>query len=250
MIEIKNLVKAFDGNVVTDHLDLTIKQGEFWAIIGRSGEGKSVLLKQVIGLIEPDSGSIIINGQDVTKLHGDEQQELFKNCGYVFQHAALFDSLTVFENIGINMIEDGIDPAKILPKVLKRLESVGLSKKCLEKYPDELSGGMRKRVGLARTLMLDPTILLYDEPTTGLDPISVRRIHELITKTHKDHNATSVVISHDPDIFDYADRVAMLYKGKIIFDGDAKTIWKSDNEYIRQFIRGLPEGPITDEANV
>lgn len=244
MIEISNLHKAFDSKRITRGLNLTIEDNEFLAIVGLSGEGKSVLLKQIIGLITPDTGSVVINGVDVTKLTGKEQQKIFQTCGYVFQFAALLDSLTVFENVGITLLEEGVPPAKVRPKVLDRIEKVGLKPDVLEKYPAELSGGMKKRVGLARTLMLSPTILLYDEPTTGLDPITVRRIHELIKRTHDVHNATTVVISHDIDIFKYADSVAMLHEGKILYKGPSETIWECDNPYVHQFIRGLPEGPI------
>jgi len=247
MIEIKNLRKSFDTKKVLDGLDLHVKKGDFLAVIGGSGEGKSVLLKTIIGLLRPDQGSILIDGQDVTKLSDDELPQLFKKCGYVFQFAALLDSLTVFENIGITMLEEDVDPKTVEPLVLEKTRSVGLSDDVLHKYPDELSGGMKKRVGLARTLMLNPQILLYDEPTTGLDPITVRLIHELISDTHHKQNATSIVISHDPNIFDFAQSVAMLYDGKIIYQGSTKDVWKSDNPYIHQFIRGLAEGPITKE---
>lgn len=244
MIQLKNLKKAFGDHAVTKDLTLSIDDGELLAIIGRSGEGKSVLLKQIIGLIKPDIGSIIIDGQDITQMTETQKTSVFKKCGYVFQFAALLDSLTVFENIGITFLEDGASKEEILPLVTEKLHSVGLTAAALDKYPDELSGGMKKRVGLARTLMLSPKILLYDEPTTGLDPITVRVIHELIKKTHDNHKATSIVISHDVEIFKYASHVAMLHEGKIIYKGPAKTIWECDNPYVYQFIRGLEEGPI------
>jgi len=244
MIEIKNLKKAFGQKKITRCLDLTVEDKEFIAIIGRSGEGKSVLLKQIIGLIKPDSGSVLIDGEDITKLKGKELKKVFQKCGYVFQFAALLDSLTVFENVGITMLEDGVEPKKVRPKVLDRIKSVGLGADTLEKFPSELSGGMKKRVGLARTLMLSPKILIYDEPTTGLDPITVRRIHELIKKTHEEQQATTLVISHDIEIFNYADTVGMLHEGKIVYKGPAKDIWESKNKYIHQFIRGLAKGPI------
>lgn len=244
MIEIKNLSKAFGPKQITRNLDLTIHDGEFLAIIGRSGEGKSVLLKQIIGLIKPDAGNVIIDGQDITTLSGKALENVFKKCGYVFQFAALLDSLNVFENIGITLLEEGIPPAKVKPLVIEKLRDVGLSEDTLNKYPDELSGGMKKRVGLARTLMLNPKTIIYDEPTTGLDPITVRIIHELIKKTQKKFNATSIVISHDIEVFNYADRVGMLHEGKIMHIGPAKEIWDADNPYVYQFIRGLSEGPI------
>jgi len=244
MIEIKNLQKSFADKKITRSLDLTVQKNEFVAIIGRSGEGKSVLLKQIIGLIKPDMGQVIIDGVDITQLDKKEKQKIFQKCGYVFQFAALLDSLNVFENIGITMLEKGFKPKDVRPKVLERVESVGLKPDVLEKYPAELSGGMKKRVGLARTLMLSPEILIYDEPTTGLDPITVRRIHELIKKTHDEQKTTTLVISHDIEVFKYADSVAMLHEGKIVYKGPTENIWECDNPYIYQFIRGLPEGPI------
>jgi phospholipid/cholesterol/gamma-HCH transport system ATP-binding protein len=244
MIEIKNLSKAFSGKVITNDLNLSIKSNDFMAIIGRSGEGKSVLLKQIIGLIKPDAGQIIIDGQDVSKLNKIELENVYRKCGYVFQFAALLDSLNVFENVGITLLEEGADPEKVKPLVIEKLKSVGLGNDVLEKFPDELSGGMKKRVGLARTLMLSPQILLYDEPTTGLDPVTVKLIHELIKKTHNDLKATTIVISHDIEVFKYVKTVAMLHEGKIIYSGPSETIWECDNPYIYQFIRGLEKGPI------
>lgn len=244
MISIKNLKKSFGETIITNGLDLEVERGEFLAIIGRSGEGKSVLLKQIIGLIKPDSGSVCIDNQDITTLSSAELPEVFKKCGYVFQFAALLDSLNVFENVGIFALEDGQAPASVKTQVIERLKDVGLDEDVLDKFPNELSGGMKKRVGLARTLMLNPSILLYDEPTTGLDPITVKLIHELIAKTHIEHKATTIVISHDIEIFNYASQVAMLHEGKIIYKGSSKEIWESDNPYIYQFIRGLAQGPI------
>ena len=249
MIEIKNLKKSFGDKKITCGLDLEIETGDFIAIIGQSGEGKSVLLKQIIGLITPDSGDIIIDGQNISKLTKIELKEIYKKCGYVFQFAALLDSLNVFENVGITMLENGVPSKDVKPEVVKKIKSVGLDEDILYKYPNELSGGMKKRVGLARTLMLSPKILIYDEPTTGLDPITVKLIHELIKKTHEDLQATTIVISHDIEIFKYATKVAMLYKGKIIYTGPTKDIWESDNPYIYQFIRGLETGPITNNSS-
>ncbi len=244
MIEIKNLQKSFDTKIITSGLNLVVEDGEFMAIMGRSGEGKSVLLKQVIGLIKPDAGQIIIDGQNVTKLKGKELQEVYKKCGYVFQFAALLDSLTVFQNIGITELENDVPEKEVLPRVLEKIKSVGLNEDVLEKYPAQLSGGMKKRVGLARTLMLSPKILIYDEPTTGLDPITTKIIHKLIKKTHDDLNATTLVISHDVEVFKYATSISMLNEGKIVYTGPSKTIWECDNPYVYQFIRGLEEGPI------
>ncbi|MFH1831924.1 MAG: ATP-binding cassette domain-containing protein [bacterium] len=250
MIELKKVRKAFGSKVITRDLDLEIGDREFLAIIGRSGEGKSVLLKQIIGLIHPDSGNVLIDGQDITLLKGSELQSVFKKCGYVFQFAALLDSLNVLENVGITLLEDGMHPDKVRPLVAEKIKSVGLGEDVLEKFPDELSGGMKKRVGLARTLMLTPSVLIYDEPTTGLDPVTVRLIHELIKETHDKLGATTIVISHDIEVFKYATHVAMLHMGKIVYKGLAKDIWESDNPYVYQFIRGLPTGPMMSDVQV
>ena len=249
MIEIKNLTKSFGIKKITRGLDLTINDHDFLAIIGRSGEGKSVLLKQIIGLIKPDSGQITIDSQNISELNKKELQEVYRKCGYVFQFAALLDSLNVFENIGITLLENNVPTEKVKPEVIKRLISVGLDEDVLYKFPDELSGGMKKRVGLARTLMLTPEILIYDEPTTGLDPITAKIIHELMKKTHDDLKATTIVISHDIEVFKYATRVAMLHEGKIVYSGPTDKIWECDNPYIYQFIRGLGKGPITNKNN-
>ncbi len=234
-IKIIDLKKEFDGHCVTRGVTLDIFEGQMTVIIGRSGEGKSVLLKQVIGLITPTSGQIIIDGIDTTTLDETEREALFSKFGYVFQFAALLDSLNVFENIGITLLEQGIPYEQVLPVVKEKLALVQLSEDTLDKYPSELSGGMRKRVGLARTLVTNPEIILYDEPTTGLDPITSRVIHELMASTH------------DIETFKYADKIALLHEGKIQYFGDAKTIWESTNPYIYQFIRGLLDGPIKSE---
>lgn len=244
MIRLSKVCKSFNNRTITNNLDLEIKDGEFLAIIGRSGEGKSVLLKQIIGLLKPDSGNIFIGNQDITKLNKKELTPIFQKCGYVFQFAALLDSLNVLENVGITLLEEGEPIEKVKSLVIEKLRSVGLSSNELLKYPSELSGGMRKRVGLARTLMQNPEILIYDEPTTGLDPIAVRIIHELIAQTHKEIGRTTIVISHDVEIFKYATQVAMLYEGKIIYKGSTENIWNCENPYVHQFIRGLENGPI------
>lgn len=249
MIRLIEVRKRFgdDQRWVTDGIDLTLPDGETTCIIGQSGEGKSVLLKQIIGLIKPTSGSIFIDDENVTTMSDKELSRLFKKCGYVFQFAALLDSLTVFENIGLSLLENNLPSDKVLPIVKEKMALVNLRSEILYKYPSELSGGMKKRVGLARTLITNPSIILYDEPTTGLDPITTRVVHELMYSTQKKLNLTSVIISHDVEIFKYVDNVALLHKGKIRFFGPAKTIWESNNPYIYQFIRGLPEGPIQTE---
>lgn len=248
MISVHHLRKNFGDRWVTDDLNLEIPTGQMTCIIGRSGEGKSVLLKQMIGLIKPTSGEVFIDGVNITTLDEDGLEQIFKKCGYVFQFAALLDSLNIFENVGLAFLEKGMSTKEVLPLVREKLQQVNLrADDVLHKYPSELSGGMRKRVGLARTLMSSPSVILYDEPTTGLDPITARVVHELMFNTQKNLNITSVVISHDVEIFKFVDNVALLHEGKIRYFGSAKDIWESDNPYIYQFIRGLTEGPMQME---
>lgn len=251
MIKLINLKKRFgEDRFVSNGITLTIPTGKMTCIIGRSGEGKSVLLKQMIGLIKPTSGQVIIDGIDIAKLNETQMESVFKKCGYVFQFAALLDSLNIFQNVGLTLLEHGMPEEAVMPIVKEKLSLVNLGEEILYKYPSELSGGMRKRVGLARTLITNPSVILYDEPTTGLDPITSRIVHELMYDMQRRLNVTSVVISHDVEIFKYVDNVALLYQGRIQYFGDAKTIWESDNPYIYQFIRGLPEGPIQTELDV
>lgn len=250
MIVLQNLKKRFSeqGEWITNDVSLTIPTGQLTCIIGRSGEGKSVLLKQIIGLIKPTSGAIIIDGVDITQLPDQELVHIFEKVGYVFQFAALLDSLNVFENIALPLLEKGASEKEVLPLVREKLQLVDLdADDNLYKYPSELSGGMKKRVGLARTLMTNPKIILYDEPTTGLDPITTRIIHELIASMQQKLKITSVVISHDVEIFKYADNIALLEGRTIRYTGPAKEIWECKDPYIYQFIRGLTTGPIQTE---
>ncbi len=249
IIKIVDLKKKLGDRIISNGVDLEILRGQTTVILGRSGEGKSVLLKQLIGLMKPDSGTIMVEGVDVTKLSEQARAALYAKFGYVFQFAALLDSLTVFENVGITLLERGEPIDVVLPIVKEKLSLVNLHHDILDKYPSELSGGMRKRVGLARTLVTSPEIILYDEPTTGLDPITSRVIHDLIYDMQHRLNITTVVISHDIEIFKYADSVALLYEGKIRYVGNAKTVWESDNPYIYQFIRGDIVGPIQHNSN-
>lgn len=247
MIEIKHLKKRFsdDSPWITNDVNLTIKDGTMMCIVGKSGEGKSVLLKQIIGLIKPTEGEIDIDGVNICTLPEKELDQVFKKVGYVFQFAALLDSLNVFENIGLPLLDKGMSKEEILPLVKEKLMLVDLNpEETMHKYPSELSGGMKKRVGLARTLITNPKILLYDEPTTGLDPITSHIIHALMDQTQKKLGLTSIVISHDVEIFKFADEVALLNERTIKWVGPAKTIWESEDPYIYQFIRGLTKGPI------
>ncbi len=232
MIKIIDLKKKFGDKWVTNGVNLDIPDGKMTLIIGRSGAGKSVLLKQIIGLIKPTSGQVVVDGVDITKLNERELNIELKKFGYVFQFAALLDSLNVFQNIGITQLENGISKKEVLKTVKKKLSLVHLPDDTLGKYPSELSGGMRKRVGLARTLITDPKIILYDEPSTGLDPITARAIHELMFNMQKELSITSVIITHDVELFKYADYGALLYDGKIQYFGDCKYIRESDNPYL------------------
>ena len=247
MIEIIDLKKRFDSRWVTNGVNLMVHDHKMTCIIGRSGEGKSVFLKQIIGLIKPTAGKILVDGVNIANLDSEQLLENYQRFGYVFQFAALLDSLNVLENVGISLFEQSAPREKIEKEVKETLNLVDLPSDILEKFPSELSGGMRKRVGMARTLIRHPQILLYDEPTTGLDPITSRIIHELMKNLQDKFKVTSVVISHDVETFKYADYIALLYEGQIKYFGDAKTIWESDNPYIYQFIRGLRNGPIQTE---
>jgi phospholipid/cholesterol/gamma-HCH transport system ATP-binding protein len=248
MIKIIDLKKKFihSPHFITDGVNLDIPTGMSLCIIGLSGEGKSVLLKQIAGLIKPTSGKIILNNLDITALEGDDIQYVYDVCGYVFQFAALIDSLNIFDNIALPLIEKkALTEEEIKAVVYDLLEKVNLDESILHKFPGNISGGMKKRVGLARTLTLNPSIILYDEPTSGLDPINTRIIHELMKKMQIERKITSIVVSHDLDIFNYVDLVAFLYKGKIHYCGPAHTIKEIDDPFIKQFIAGLSQGPIT-----
>ncbi|MCX5687643.1 MAG: ABC transporter ATP-binding protein [Candidatus Omnitrophica bacterium] len=249
MIEIINLSKTFTRSKVLNNLNLIINSGERIVIIGRSGCGKSVLLKHIIGLIKPDMGQVIIDGNDVTRLEEYEMDKLRLSFGMLFQGAALFDSMTVGENVGFTLKEHTNASVKeIQKKVAYSLELVGL--KGIEKLmPSELSGGMRKRVGLARAICNNPKIILYDEPTTGLDPIMADAINNLIIDLNNKLNVTSIAVTHDMvSAFKIADRIAMLYNGKIITIGTPDEIKNTKDPIVKQFITGAAKGPITEDA--
>jgi len=250
VIDIINIHKTFEKNHVLKGLNLTIDTGVTEVIIGRSGCGKSVLLKHIIGIIKPDSGQVIIDNQDITKLSEKELNSLRTQFGMLFQGSALFDSLTVAENVGFNLIEHtDLDKGTILKRVRESLSLVGLSG-IEELMPSKLSGGMRKRVGLARAICMRPRIILYDEPTTGIDPIMADAINDLIKALHDKLEVTSVVVTHDMrSAYKIASRIAMLYNGKIVEEGPADQIRNTDNPLVRQFITGAAEGPITENLN-
>ena len=245
MITLRNVHKSFGAQKVLDGLDLDIPDGKITAIIGPSGEGKSVLLKHLIGLLQPDSGAVEVDGESILGLRRSELNRIREKFGMLFQNVALFDSMTVFENVAFPLEEKtSLSKDEIRDRVLSALEDVGL-KNIENKYPDELSGGMKKRVGLARAVVLNPKIILFDEPTTGLDPIIKRAIHQLIKDTHAKFGFTAVIVSHEiPDIFDVAQNVAMLFRGKILQYGTPEEIIHSTDPAIRQFISGSLDGPI------
>jgi len=250
VIQIINLNKYFGEKQVLRDLNLNIQSGVTEVIIGRSGCGKSVLLKHIIGILKPDSGQVIIDDQDITKLLPHELNEVRLNFGMLFQGAALFDSLTVYGNVGFNLIEHtDSDTQTIAKKVKEALALVGLGG--IENlYPSELSGGMRKRVGLARAICMRPKIILYDEPTTGVDPIMADAINDLIMDLQKKLDITSVVVTHDMvSAYKIASKISMLYEGRIIQTGTPEEIKNTDNPIVKQFITGAAEGPITSGNN-
>lgn len=245
MIEIKDVHKSFRDNYVLRGVDLTINKGETTVIIGRSGCGKSVLLKLIMGLLKPDEGEILVNGDSVASMNDKQLSRLRQKFGMLFQASALFDSMTVDENVGLGLREHTeLAEVEIRQKVIEKLKMVGLSDIEHEK-PAELSGGMKKRVGLARAIAMDPEYVLYDEPTTGLDPIMADVINELIINLRNTISITSIAVTHDiVSAYKIADRIAMLYEGKIIFVGTPEEVKNTDHAVVRQFIEGSAEGPI------
>ena len=246
-IEIKNLWKTFNANKVLRGVNLTVESGSTLVVIGRSGCGKSVLLKHIIGLMRPDSGEAIVDGKDIWKIRGGELDDLRRRINMVFQGGALFDSLTVGENVGFELIEyTTMSEREIFDRVDEALSMVGLSG--IENLtPSELSGGMRKRVALARAICTRPEIVLYDEPTTGVDPITADSINELIISLHDKLKVTSVAVTHDmKSAYKIADRIAMLYQGQIIAVGTPEEIQNTKHPIVHQFINGLAHGPITE----
>ncbi len=246
LIQTRNLTKRFGQHTVLDSLSLSIERGESLVIIGQSGTGKSVFLRHLIGLLEPDEGEITFDGRDLAELTSDELKEVRQRVGMVFQSAALLDSLTVAENVGLGLRETRhMRAAEIAPIVEESLALVGLSG-AEDKYPAELSGGMRKRVGLARAIAGRPEVILYDEPTTGLDPVTADTINELIVSLNRKINATSIAVTHDmASAFRIGQRIVMLSQGKIVFDGTPEQIQRSNDPMVRQFIEGRSEGPLT-----
>jgi phospholipid/cholesterol/gamma-HCH transport system ATP-binding protein len=251
MIEFADLYKAFGANRVLEGFTLSVRDGETMVIIGYSGTGKSVAIKHVVGLLEPDAGHVAVDGQIVSELRRPALTALRSTIGFVFQFAALFDSLTIFENVALGLERRrDVTPAEIASRVaeaLKLVDMVGTERL----MPAELSGGMRKRVGLARAIALRPKYLLYDEPTTGLDPVTAAVIDQLIVRTREALGVTSIVITHDMrSAYTVGDRIAMLYQGRIRQVGTVDEIRATTDPVVRQFIEGRPDGRAAERASL
>jgi phospholipid/cholesterol/gamma-HCH transport system ATP-binding protein len=236
MVEIKNLSKAFGDNVVLDDISLKISEGDNVVVFGRSGTGKSVLLKCIARLLEPDSGEIYVEGKNVLEMEMNELNKLRKNIGFLFQGAALYDSMTVRENLEFPLIRNfDFSQKEIDEKVKDVLQKVGLEK-AIDKMPAELSGGMKKRIGLVRTIITEPQLILYDEPTTGLDPITVKEISNLIVALQENINATSIVVTHDIICAQIvSDHAVVIKDAKILYEGDLNEVSSQDNEFLKNF---------------
>lgn len=245
IISLRGLVKRFGEQEVLSGLDLDLPRDRVSVIIGRSGGGKSVLLKHVIGLLKPDAGAVIVDGQDITRLSERQMAPVRRRFGMLFQEAALFDSMSVADNVAFPLFEHTRKgPAEVRDIVERKLASVGLAGMG-HKLPAELSGGMRKRAGLARALALDPDIVLFDEPTSGLDPVMAAAVGELITRTQEEFKTTCVVISHDiPATLAMAHDISMLYAGRIIAQGPPDFFRDNPDPVVRQFVEGRADGPI------
>ncbi len=243
MIEIKDLVKSFNGQVVLNGINLVMPTGKITVVIGKSGVGKSVLLKHIPGLLRPDRGQVLVDGVDVTHVRGRPLMELKKRIAVLFQGGALFDSLTVYDNIAFPLREKtGLTESEIRRRTLERLEQMDLDPEVGKKFPDELSGGMKKRVAVARAMIQEPEIILFDEPVTGLDPPMTNMVFQLITRTHQASHYTALMVSHDiPEVFSVADQVAMLHQGRIIACGTPEEIRRHEDPLVQQFIRGDPD---------
>ncbi|MEQ8391120.1 MAG: ATP-binding cassette domain-containing protein [Thalassospira sp.] len=245
-ISLRNVHKAFGPKQVLQGVDLDVAPGESVAIIGGSGTGKSVTLKCVLGLLSPDQGSITVDGIEMIGANRSDRDAMLAKTGMLFQGAALFDSLSVWENVAFGLIEGrGMKPRQARDLAIARLADVGLGAEIANMTPSSLSGGMQKRVGLARAIATEPEILFFDEPTTGIDPIMGDVINDLIVKCTRELGASAMTITHDmASARKIADRVAMLYKGKIIWDGPVADIDQADNPFLQQFVSGEIEGPL------
>ena len=249
-IAVRGLKKSFGSKLVLDGIDLDVRVGESLVVIGGSGSGKSVLVKCALGLLEPDAGSVKIDGVETVNLGGAEREAVMRKFGMLFQGSALFDSLLVWENVAFGLIQGrGMERRHAKDIAIQKLGNVGLGPEVGSLRPAELSGGMQKRVALARAIAAEPEIIIFDEPTTGLDPIMADVINELIVKCVRDLGATAISITHDmASTRKIADRVAMIYRGKIIWDGVAGALEHSGNPFVDQFVHGRADGPIKMEV--
>ena len=245
-LSVQNLVKNFGEKKVLTGIDLEVQKGESIVILGGSGSGKSVLIKIIATLISPTSGSIKIDGEEVSNISAKKRDKLMEKFGFLFQGGALFDSLTIWENIAFRLLyQQKMNKKEAREIAMQKLRAVGLSEKTADLLPSELSGGMQKRASLARAIAANPEIIFFDEPTTGLDPIMADVINDLIIANSKELGATTITITHDMhSARKIADKIAMLYEGKIIWFGDVKELDSSGNPYLDQFIHGRAEGPI------
>ena len=237
MIEIRDLTKSFSGTTVLKGISLNVRRGSTRVILGLSGSGKSVLMRHMIGLMKPDSGSIVVDGEDLTQMNTAQLLGIRRQFGMVFQQSALFDSMTVWENVAFPLVEHTkLSKSEVNDRVIDKLKLVGLEKS-IDKFPSELSGGMRKRVGLARAVILDPKCVLYDEPTTGLDPVTTDNVDQMIIDANQRLKVTSVVISHDiGSALKVADDIAVLHKGEIIEDCTPAELKRSQHPFVREFL--------------
>jgi len=249
-LELSGVYKSFGNNDVLQGVDLSVGKGKSLVVIGGSGTGKSVMIKCALGLLNPDKGSIKVDGVETTNLKGKERDAMMGKFGMLFQGAALFDSISVWENVSFALMQaKGVKRKEAKEIAIEKLRSVGLPARVADLYPAELSGGMQKRVGLARAIAANPEIIFFDEPTTGLDPIMADVINDLIIKTTKELGATALSITHDmASARKIADYIAMIYKGRIIWHGAASEIDNSGNEFVEQFIHGQANGPIKMEV--
>lgn len=246
MIEIRDLHKRFGALDVLTGVDLMIEKGQSVVVIGQSGCGKSVLLKHIVALLRPDQGTVVVEGQDIFELRRADLMKYRKRVGVLFQSGALFDSMTVAENVGFSLKESlRMKKDRIKDIVNEKLSLVGLAD-VGNKMPSEMSGGMKKRAALARAIASEPDIILYDEPTTGLDPVTGAMINDLIANVHRKLGVTTIAVTHDmASAYQIADRIVMLFGGKVIWDGTPEEIGKSDDERVKQFIHGSSTGPIS-----
>ena len=246
MITLRDVHKSFNGNHVLRGLTLTVAGGEMFALIGRSGLGKSVLLKHIVGLMKPDRGEILIDGMNINRLGGKQLEDVRKKFGFLFQEGALFDSMTVYDNVAFPLREKTkLSESAIREKVFFELEQMGLHRDS-QKYPAELSGGMRKRAALARAMIMQPSIMLFDEPTTGLDPIIGQSILQYIQSCHRRAGFTGIIVTHDvPRVFSIVQKIAMLHEGSIIVEGTHEEVVRQAHPVFTQFMEGSTAGPLS-----